>query len=156
MLMREEDLRSEEALDETLQPDDVPQAEGAPVIEAQPEPVEPAPPITSRFMFVNVAGMRARQLRLGAFPRLEADDFERLGSSKAERVAMEEVRQGLVYWDVPDWQPVKAIDIDIPRRRQRALKRAESDNEDDSAGFVAGDTAPAKRRRGRPADVDSQ
>jgi RNA polymerase Rpb6 len=34
--------------------------------------VEPAPPIISRFLFVNVAGQRARQLRRGAAPRLDA------------------------------------------------------------------------------------
>lgn len=153
MLMRDEDLRSAAPLDETsLQPDALEAEEDAPAIEAQAEPVEPAPPITSRFMFVNVAGMRARQLRAGAFPRLEADDFERLGSSRAERVAMEEVRQGLVYWDVPDWQPVKAVEIDAPRRA-RALKRAESADEHDSGDSVAGDAVPANRRRGRRTDV---
>ena len=107
-------------------------------------------------MFVNVAGMRARQLRAGAFPRLEADDFERLGSSRAERVAMEEVRQRLVHWDVPDWQPVKAIDIDVPRRSQRPWQRTEPDNEHDSEDSVVVDTVPAHRRRGRRADVYSE
>jgi hypothetical protein len=32
-----------------------------------------APPITSRVLFVNVAAKRAKQLRRGAKPRLDAD-----------------------------------------------------------------------------------
>ena len=119
MLMRDEDLRSEEALDDTLQPD-VLEAEDAPVVEADAEPVEPAPPITSRFMFVNVAGMRARQLRRGAYPRLETADLEQLGWEKAERIAMAEVRRGLVQWESPDWPPVAELEIDRPLPRRRA------------------------------------
>lgn len=63
-------------------------------------PADPAPPITSRFLFVDVAALRAKQLRRGARPRL-ADDDGAPAPHKAERVAMEEVRQGLVYYDVP-------------------------------------------------------
>jgi DNA-directed RNA polymerase omega subunit len=61
---------------------------------------EPAPPISSRFLFVDVAALRAKQLRRGAQPRLGDDDFQ--VSHKAERLAMEEVRRGLVQYDVPD------------------------------------------------------
>lgn len=59
---------------------------------------EPAPPITSRFLFVDVAAQRAKQLRRGALPRLE-----RLGPAphKLERVAMEEVRGGLIHYTLP-------------------------------------------------------
>ena len=60
---------------------------------------EPAPPIQSRFLFVDVAALRAKQLRRGA--RVRIDDTEHL-PKKAERVAMEEVRRGLVYYDTPD------------------------------------------------------
>ena len=61
---------------------------------------EPAPPIASRFLYVDVAALRAKQLRRGARPRLcEGEGTQ--GPHKAERVAMEEVRQGLVYYDVP-------------------------------------------------------
>jgi DNA-directed RNA polymerase subunit K/omega len=63
-------------------------------------PSEPAPPITSRFLFVDVAALRAKQLRRGA--RVRFRDVE--GTPvvhKAERVAMEEVRRGLVAYDVP-------------------------------------------------------
>jgi DNA-directed RNA polymerase subunit K/omega len=64
-----------------------------------------APPIESRFLFVDVAAMRAKQLRRGAVVRLsEGDDLadpHRPQPLKAERVAMEEVRRGLVLYDVP-------------------------------------------------------
>jgi len=64
-----------------------------------------AAPIESRFLFVDVAAMRAKQLRRGAVPRLNSDDdgaeTPRVIPFKAERVAMEEVRRGLVLYDVP-------------------------------------------------------
>ena len=63
-------------------------------------PLEPAPPITSRFLYVDVAALRAKQLRRGARPRLSEDDGAHM-PHKAERVAMEEVRRGLVQYDVP-------------------------------------------------------
>jgi DNA-directed RNA polymerase subunit K/omega len=65
-----------------------------------------APPIHSRFLFVDIAAMRAKQLRRGALPRLsdddEAHDPQRPQPRKAERVAMEEVRRGLVQYEVPN------------------------------------------------------
>jgi len=72
--------------------------------EAPPEPRPKAAPIESRFLFVDIAAMRAKQLRRGARPRLD-DDGEPLDTSrpqprKAERVAMEEVRRGLVLYEV--------------------------------------------------------
>jgi DNA-directed RNA polymerase subunit K/omega len=63
-------------------------------------PAEPAPPIESRFLFVDVAALRAKQLRRGARPRIDGDEGPL--PHKAERVAMEEVRRGLVYYNVPD------------------------------------------------------
>jgi DNA-directed RNA polymerase subunit K/omega len=72
-----------------------------------------APPIESRFLFVDVAAMRAKQLRRGALVRLSDDDklFEqhRAIPHKAERVAMEEVRRCLVHYEVP------STDKPIPR-----------------------------------------
>jgi DNA-directed RNA polymerase subunit K/omega len=69
--------------------------------EQAPElPSEPAPPITSRFLFVDVAALRAKQLRRGARVRFPTGDGPAL-VHKAERVAMEEVRRGLVHYDVP-------------------------------------------------------
>jgi DNA-directed RNA polymerase omega subunit len=70
-------------------------------------PSEPAPPIESRFLFVDVAALRAKQLRRGARPRFDAEH----GSAalhKAERVAMEEVRRGLVPYGLPDRQVLRA------------------------------------------------
>jgi len=70
--------------------------------EVPPPPREKAPPIDSRFLFVDVAAMRAKQLRRGARPRLDEDgDAPRVHPYKAERVAMEEVRRGLVTYDLP-------------------------------------------------------
>ena len=63
-------------------------------------PSDPAPPITSRFLYVDVAALRAKQLRRGAKSRLSDGEGTRT-PQKAERVAMEEVRQGLVHYDVP-------------------------------------------------------
>ena len=127
MLMRDESFRDEETIVESQDAEGSSRAEG--IDGDQPllgqsgtpaEPVEPAPPITSRFLFVNVAGQRAKQLKRGAFPRLEADDFERLASSKAERVAMAEVRNRLVHWDMPEWvSPVEVAIQPTPKRRRR-------------------------------------
>jgi DNA-directed RNA polymerase omega subunit len=61
-------------------------------------PAEPLPPIESRFLFVDVAALRAKQLRRGARQRL-GEEVQL--PHKAERVAMEEVKRGLVYYDVP-------------------------------------------------------
>jgi DNA-directed RNA polymerase subunit K/omega len=77
-------------------------------VDRTPEPLipaEPAPPITSRFLFVDVAALRAKQLRRGARPRLGED--APVAPHKAERVAMEEVRRGLVEYDVPPPKPTR-------------------------------------------------
>ena len=62
-------------------------------------PSEPAPPIESRFLFVDVAALRAKQLRRGARLRILGEEGPL--PQKAERLAMEEVRRGLVSYDVP-------------------------------------------------------
>jgi DNA-directed RNA polymerase subunit K/omega len=72
--------------------------------EANPaEPRVSAPPIHNRFLFVDIAALRAKQLRRGALPRLQdgGDLKPSDAPHKAERVAMEEVRRGLVQYDVP-------------------------------------------------------
>jgi DNA-directed RNA polymerase subunit K/omega len=70
--------------------------------EMLPTPREKAPPIESRFLYVDVAAMRAKQLRRGAKPRLDEDgEALRAVPHKAERVAMEEVRRGLVQYELP-------------------------------------------------------
>ena len=62
-------------------------------------PAEPAPPIQSRFLFVDVAALRAKQLRRGARVRFDVDPPA--PRPKLERIAMEEVRRGLVYYGMP-------------------------------------------------------
>ena len=63
-------------------------------------PKPQAPPIESRFMFVDVAALRAKQLRRGALARVTADHHD--GTHKLERVAMEEVRRGLIEYSIPE------------------------------------------------------
>jgi DNA-directed RNA polymerase subunit K/omega len=82
--------------DTTLEPD---------VTDVPLSPAEPAPPIGSRFLFVDVAALRAKQLRKGARVRLGEDVPL---AHKAERVAMEEVRRGLVHYHVPERKPAPA------------------------------------------------
>jgi DNA-directed RNA polymerase subunit K/omega len=88
-------------MDEILNPEN--EQPDAPFI-----PVEPLPPIESRFLFVDVAALRAKQLRRGA--RLRIDDPEHL-PKKAERLAMEEVRRGLVFYEIPANRPPRAEDF---------------------------------------------
>ena len=65
-----------------------------------------APPIHSRFLFVDVAALRAKQLRRGAVIRFDREVVapEPL---KPERIAMEEVRRGLVEYRVLDEQAAR-------------------------------------------------
>jgi DNA-directed RNA polymerase subunit K/omega len=67
-------------------------------------PPEPLPPIQSRFLFVDVAALRAKQLRRGARVRFDADPGAPV-MKKPERIAMEEVRRGLVRYEVPPPKP---------------------------------------------------
>lgn len=66
----------------------------APVVRSQGRPIE------SRFLYVDVAAARAKQLRKGAKVRLEAGMPRAV---KPERLAMEEVNQRLVEWDLPEF-----------------------------------------------------
>jgi len=61
-------------------------------------PTEPAAAITSRFLFVDVAAQRAKQLRRGALPRIERSAS---GPQKLERLAMEEVRRQVIQYTLP-------------------------------------------------------
>jgi DNA-directed RNA polymerase subunit K/omega len=63
-------------------------------------PEAPAAPITSRFLFVDVAAQRAKQLRRGALPRLERG-VAGMPPHKLERIAMEEVRTGVIHYTLP-------------------------------------------------------
>jgi DNA-directed RNA polymerase omega subunit len=67
-------------------------------LDPQDDPAEPSPIITSRFLFVDVAAQRAKQLRRGALPRIERAAS---GPHKLERVAMEEVRTGVIQYTLP-------------------------------------------------------
>ena len=66
----------------------------APVVRHQGRPIE------SRFLYVDVAAARAKQLRKGAKVRLEAGVARAI---KPERLAMQEVNQQLVEWDLPEF-----------------------------------------------------
>jgi len=59
---------------------------------------EASPLITSRFLFVDVAAQRAKQLRRGALLRVERHPS---GPHKLERLPLEEVKQQLVQYAVP-------------------------------------------------------
>ncbi len=69
-------------------------------------PPEPVAPIYNRFLFVDVAALRAKQLRRGALPRLSPPVADPMTGHrpelprKAERIAMEEVKTGMVPYDV--------------------------------------------------------
>ena len=80
--------------------------EPQPVPAAVPRiPEEPVDPPTSRFLFVDIAALRAKQLRRGALPRLDLATMPLTrgeSAHKPERVAMEEVRRGLVPYIAPE------------------------------------------------------
>jgi DNA-directed RNA polymerase subunit K/omega len=88
--------------------DENPTSETQPEVSAETvQPIVKVEPPESRFLFVDVAALRAKQLRRGARPRLEGfgDAESELSAAypkKAERIAMEEVRQGLVEFDIPE------------------------------------------------------
>ena len=88
-------------VDTTAQPAAEPGEEG-PIVH------EKAAPIESRFLYVDVAALRAKQLRRGARPRLDQAEptVPVTKLVKAERVAMEEVRHNLVQWDLPEFKAV--------------------------------------------------
>ena len=88
------------------------EADAAVEPEDEPEGVsEPVPPIENRFLYVDVAAQRAKQLRRGALPRLEeleADaetDPPENAQRKFERIAMQEVDRGKIRYEVPDAKP---------------------------------------------------
>ena len=52
--------------------------------------------VDSKFRFITVAAQRAKQIQNGAKPRVE------VRSRKSTRVAMQEVLNGAISWDVLD------------------------------------------------------
>jgi DNA-directed RNA polymerase subunit K/omega len=79
---------------ESVEPPEAPVEDETPV----EIPIVQAPPIQSRFLFVDVAAQRAKQLRRGARPRVAVPTE---GPIKLERVAMTEVSSGLVDYTLP-------------------------------------------------------
>lgn len=79
--------------------------------EPAPQPRERMPPLESRFLYIDVAARRAKQLRRGALPRLDefAPDSETgerpAAVIKYERIAMQEVDKGLIIYELPDSVP---------------------------------------------------
>ena len=88
---------------------------------APPEPREPMPVIESRFMLVDLAALRTKQLRRGASPRVSelrpGDETGTSSKRKLERIAVAELDEGLIVYDLPgpDW---KAGDKDRPGGRK--------------------------------------
>jgi DNA-directed RNA polymerase subunit K/omega len=70
-------------------------------LQETPEP-DKAPPIQTRFLFVDVSAQRAKQLRRGARPRVPVPSE---GPVKLERVAMREVSEGFVHYTLPPLKP---------------------------------------------------
>ncbi len=105
-------MSSEVELPETAVPDVDAEAEADAVEAPEPEaPRERMPPVESRFLYVDVAARRAKQLRRGALPRLAAfapdpETGDRPATTvKFERIAMEEVDEGLIVYELPDPRP---------------------------------------------------
>ncbi len=105
-------MNSEAELPETAVADAEVEAEAGAVGVPEPDaPRERMPPVESRFLYVDVAARRAKQLRRGALPRLAAlapdpETGERPATTlKLERIAMEEVDEGLIVYELPDPQP---------------------------------------------------
>jgi DNA-directed RNA polymerase omega subunit len=73
-----------------------------PAVEGQSTERQHVPPIESRFMFVDVAALRAKQLRRGALVRITPGHDT---PHKLERIAMDEVRKGLVEYTAPERKP---------------------------------------------------
>ena len=75
--------------------------------ESEPER-DPMPPIESRFLYVDVAAQRAKQLRRGALPRLKdlapnpETGVRPDPQNKLERIAMQEVDGGLIVFELPE------------------------------------------------------
>lgn len=72
---------------------------------------EPMPPVESRFLFVDIAALRAKQLRNGSRPRVEPLNRQDSGvesdqlPQKLERIAMREVEEGLIVYNLPSLEP---------------------------------------------------
>ncbi len=86
--------------------------------EHEPEaPLEQSEAIESRFLFVDVAAQRAKQLRRGARQRLNVPGTEPSAGwrpdqpHKLERIAMEEVKRRLVLYTLPPAPSTRIVDL---------------------------------------------
>ena len=93
---------------DVLESESAPETDAAKTAESQIPVADrtPMPPVRSRFMFVDIAALRAKQLRRGALARVtlpshdvESDKPE--PTPKLERIAMQEVEDGLIVYDYP-------------------------------------------------------
>ena len=93
---------------ETGSPAAQPNNESEAEVSEPTEAREKMAPLKSRFLYVDVASRRAKQLRRGALPRLEAlkadpETGERpTPTNKLERIAMQEVDEGLIVYGLPE------------------------------------------------------
>jgi hypothetical protein len=76
----------------------------------RPDPRNVVDPRRSRFLFVDIAAQRAKQLRRGARLRIDQPDADPAAPPsgpprKAERLAMDEVRLGYVEYALPPYAP---------------------------------------------------
>ena len=82
-------------------------------VQSEPEAKSPAerervPKIESRFLYVDIASRRAKQLRRGALPRVDSFRFDTESGTnrsvihKLERIAMSEVDEGLIIYELPE------------------------------------------------------
>lgn len=108
------------------EPEAQPAAEAS---EPVPQPRERMPPLESRFLYIDVAARRAKQLRRGALPRL--DDFapdtgERPAAAiKCERIAMQEVDEGRIVYELPDSDPPAETPAEPPAEALAAAEASE-------------------------------
>lgn len=100
--------------------------------EPAPQPRERMPPLESRFLYIDVAARRAKQLRRGALPRL--DDFapdpetgERPAAAiKCERIAMQEVDEGRIVYELPDSDSPAEAPAEPPAEALASAEAAEA------------------------------
>ena len=96
-------------MDETFE---VPVTEESVVEPAPPQPRK-MPEVHSRFLYVAVSAKRAKQLRRGALPRLAhlrpdpETGVPAEVATRLERVAMQEVKEGRIVYEIPDQAQVE-------------------------------------------------
>lgn len=69
-------------------------------LERRDEIMTDVPPIESKFRLVHIAARRAEQLTMGARPKMETKH------AKLTRIALAEVHQNLIRWQLAPTEPV--------------------------------------------------